>query len=54
MFGEKKNYKAIFLFGGPGSGKGTQCSKILENFPGKFYHLSTGSLLRETTIEDTP
>lgn len=48
---EGLSYKAIFLLGGPGSGKGTQCSKILENFPNQFYHLSTGSLLRESTIE---
>ncbi|CAL5343883.1 unnamed protein product [Camellia sinensis] len=30
--------------GGPGSGKGTQCAKIVENFG--FTHLSAGDLLR--------
>ena len=30
--------------GGPGSGKGTQCSKIVEEFG--FLHLSAGDLLR--------
>ncbi|RZR73507.1 hypothetical protein BHM03_00025044, partial [Ensete ventricosum] len=30
--------------GGPGSGKGTQCTKIVENFG--FTHLSAGDLLR--------
>jgi len=30
--------------GGPGSGKGTQCSKIVETFG--FVHLSAGDLLR--------
>lgn len=34
---------AIFS-GGPGSGKGTQCMKIVENFG--FAHLSAGDLLR--------
>lgn len=37
--------KVVFVMGGPGSGKGTQCSKIVENFGLK--HLSTGDLLRE-------
>ncbi|KAG7014819.1 hypothetical protein SDJN02_22448, partial [Cucurbita argyrosperma subsp. argyrosperma] len=32
------------LSGGPGSGKGTQCMKIVENFG--FTHLSAGELLR--------
>ena len=31
--------------GGPGSGKGTQCTKIKEKF--QFEHLSTGDLLRD-------
>lgn len=30
--------------GGPGSGKGTQCSKLKEDYG--FIHLSTGDLLR--------
>jgi UMP-CMP kinase len=30
--------------GGPGSGKGTQCSKIVDKFG--FIHLSVGDLLR--------
>ncbi|XP_028051779.1 UMP-CMP kinase-like isoform X2 [Camellia sinensis] len=33
-----------FVLGGPGSGKGTQCAKIVENFG--FTHLSAGDLLR--------
>uniref|UniRef100_A0A1B0BEW0 UMP-CMP kinase n=1 Tax=Glossina palpalis gambiensis TaxID=67801 RepID=A0A1B0BEW0_9MUSC len=36
--------KVIFVLGGPGAGKGTQCSKIVERF--KFEHLSAGDLLR--------
>jgi adenylate kinase len=35
---------AIFVLGGPGSGKGTQCEKIIADFGLK--HLSVGDLLR--------
>lgn len=31
--------------GGPGSGKGTQCAKIVEEFC--YVHLSAGDLLRQ-------
>lgn len=34
----------LFVLGAPGSGKGTQCSNIVEKF--KFEHLSAGDLLR--------
>jgi len=34
----------IFVTGGPGSGKGTQCDKIVKEF--NFTHLSSGDLLR--------
>nr|XP_054764177.1 UMP-CMP kinase-like [Lytechinus pictus] len=34
----------IFVLGGPGAGKGTQCEKIVEKFG--FVHLSAGELLR--------
>lgn len=37
-------YKIIFVLGGPGSGKGTQCSKLVEEFG--IIHLSAGDLLR--------
>jgi len=36
--------KLIFVAGGPGAGKGTQCKNLVEKF--KFEHLSTGDLLR--------
>jgi len=43
--GESKDKpRLIFVVGGPGSGKGTQCAKIVEKE--KFEHLSTGDLLR--------
>ncbi|XP_074591457.1 UMP-CMP kinase 3-like isoform X2 [Curcuma longa] len=43
FLGDKK-ITVVFVLGGPGSGKGTQCSKIVENFG--FTHLSAGDLLR--------
>lgn len=39
------NPSVIFVLGGPGSGKGTQCSLITQHFP--YTHLSAGDLLRE-------
>ncbi|KMT18559.1 hypothetical protein BVRB_2g026930 [Beta vulgaris subsp. vulgaris] len=41
---EKKKITVIFVLGGPGSGKGTQCANIVENFG--YTHLSAGDLLR--------
>ena len=35
----------IFVLGGPGAGKGTQCAKLVRDFG--FKHLSAGDLLRE-------
>ncbi|XP_062507349.1 UMP-CMP kinase-like [Corticium candelabrum] len=35
----------VFVLGSPGSGKGTQCEKIVSTFG--FVHLSAGDLLRE-------
>lgn len=35
----------IFVLGGPGSGKGTQCANLVKDFG--FKHLSAGDLLRE-------
>eukprot|EP00747_Dinoflagellata_sp_TGD_P163103 gnl/TRDRNA2_/TRDRNA2_181442_c0_seq1.p1 gnl/TRDRNA2_/TRDRNA2_181442_c0~~gnl/TRDRNA2_/TRDRNA2_181442_c0_seq1.p1 ORF type:complete len:215 (+),score=43.60 gnl/TRDRNA2_/TRDRNA2_181442_c0_seq1:47-646(+) len=37
--------KVVFVLGGPGAGKGTQCSKIVENFP-HWAHISAGDCLR--------
>ncbi|RLN31602.1 hypothetical protein BBJ28_00005549 [Nothophytophthora sp. Chile5] len=36
--------KILFVLGGPGAGKGTQCAKLVEKFG--FVHLSAGDLLR--------
>eukprot|EP00434_Breviolum_minutum_P040131 symbB.v1.2.035655.t1/scaffold4856.1/size33858/2 len=35
----------VFILGGPGAGKGTQCERISQTFG--YYHLSAGDLLRE-------
>src|SRR5690349_3694118 len=41
----------LILFGPPGSGKGTQSEKIVEEFG--FIHLSTGNLLRQEIADKT-
>ncbi|RSH81933.1 uncharacterized protein EHS24_008130 [Apiotrichum porosum] len=40
----------IFVLGGPGSGKGTQCDNLVTDFG--FKHLSAGDLLREEKSRD--
>ncbi|RWR81493.1 UMP-CMP kinase 3 [Cinnamomum micranthum f. kanehirae] len=40
----EKKVKVVFVLGGPGSGKGTQCANIVEYFG--YTHLSAGDLLR--------
>lgn len=39
-----KTPRVVFVLGGPGSGKGTQCARIVESYG--FTHLSAGDLLR--------
>jgi len=39
-----KGAKIIFVVGGPGSGKGTQCEKVVAKYG--YTHLSSGDLLR--------
>ncbi|XP_072346963.1 adenylate kinase isoenzyme 1-like isoform X3 [Scyliorhinus torazame] len=43
--------KIIFVIGGPGSGKGSQCVKMTEKYG--FTHLSTGNLLRKEISNET-
>jgi UMP-CMP kinase len=38
-------FQVVFVLGGPGSGKGTQCTNLTQKLP-KWGHLSTGDLLR--------
>ncbi|KAF7406085.1 hypothetical protein HZH68_005454 [Vespula germanica] len=40
-----KNMKTIWVIGGPGCGKGTQCDLIIKKYG--FLHLSSGDLLRD-------
>ena len=47
--GGPPRYKAVLLFGAPGSGKGTQ-GRILDNIPG-FYHSSTGDIFRSLDLQ---
>ena len=45
-------YFTVYCFlGGPGCGKGTQCSRIVEEFG--FVHLSAGDLLRSEVARGT-
>lgn len=41
----------IVLFGAPGSGKGTQSAKLIDEYG--LYHISTGELLRDHIARDT-
>src|ERR1700710_107760 len=38
------NVTVLFVLGGPGAGKGTQCANLVRDY--KFTHLSAGDLLR--------
>ncbi|XP_026792861.2 UMP-CMP kinase isoform X1 [Pangasianodon hypophthalmus] len=42
------NPQVVLALGGPGAGKGTQCSKIAEHYG--YTHLSAGDLLRKERI----
>ena len=42
---KSSKYEVVFVLGGPGAGKGTQCSLIVQNYG--YVHLSAGDLLRE-------
>lgn len=44
--------KNIVIFGGPGSGKGTQSARMIDDYG--LYHISTGELLRDHIKRDTP
>ncbi|KAG7452775.1 UMP-CMP kinase [Guyanagaster necrorhizus] len=40
----------IFVLGGPGAGKGTQCARLVQDFG--FCHLSAGDLLRAEQVRE--
>eukprot|EP00884_Botryococcus_braunii_P008514 jgi/Botrbrau1/17664/Bobra.0166s0090.1 len=44
--------KVVFVLGGPGSGKGTQCAKLVKDFD--IAHLSAGDLLRAHMTSGSP
>lgn len=44
---KKEHPKVVFVLGGPGSGKGTQCQKLVEANFKDFHHISVGQLLRK-------
>ena len=43
--------KIVFVLGGPASGKGTQCAKLVEEFG--YTHISTGDLMRAEVSKGT-
>jgi len=47
---ENSKITVIFVLGGPGAGKGTQCGKLVKDFG--FCHLSAGDLLRAEQIRE--
>ena len=44
--------RVLFVLGGPGAGKGTQCTKLSNEF--KMTHISAGDLLREEMASGSP
>eukprot|EP01027_Heterolobosea_sp_BB2_P027024 GEZU01042201.1.p1 GENE.GEZU01042201.1~~GEZU01042201.1.p1 ORF type:complete len:242 (+),score=90.28 GEZU01042201.1:100-825(+) len=49
---EASKPRVVFVLGGPGSGKGTQCANLVKEFG--FVHLSAGDLLRAEKDSGTP
>jgi len=48
---KSSNLPIIWVLGGPGSGKGTQCNKLVTRHG--FTHLSSGDLLRNEVLSDS-
>ncbi|XP_076636922.1 adenylate kinase 1 [Colletes latitarsis] len=44
--------KTVWIIGGPGCGKGTQCERIIAKYG--FCHISSGDLLREEVASGSP
>jgi len=49
---KKAGVPIIFVVGGPGSGKGTQCAKMVQKYG--LSHLSSGDLLRDEVQSGSP
>ncbi|KAH9449082.1 hypothetical protein MJO28_010208 [Puccinia striiformis f. sp. tritici] len=47
---DNKKITVIFVLGGPGAGKGTQCARLVKEY--SFVHLSAGDLLRAEQNRD--
>lgn len=47
---KSENPKVLFVLGGPGAGKGTQCALIVENYK-HWSHISAGDCLREERMD---
>ncbi|KAI4494562.1 hypothetical protein M0804_000763 [Polistes exclamans] len=47
-----ENMKTVWVIGGPGCGKGTQCDRIIKKYG--FLHLSSGDLLRDEVASGSP
>eukprot|EP00951_Prasinocladus_malaysianus_P015506 scaffold118992_cov36-Prasinocladus_malaysianus.AAC.3 len=52
VMGPLADANIVFVVGGPGSGKGTQCQKIAKDFG--YTHFSTGDLLRDEVARGSP
>lgn len=48
---EQRKHQVLFILGGPGSGKGTQCENLIHTYG--FVHFSTGDLLRAEVKKQT-
>lgn len=48
---EEKKFRVVFVLGGPGSGKGTMCGRIVDKYG--WVHLSAGDLLRAERKDPT-
>jgi UMP-CMP kinase len=47
LVGQPSSPEYVFVIGGPGAGKGTQCSSLVKRYG--FSHLSLGDILRAET-----